>query len=66
MSCLGLLRISGPIENCFCEIPRRAKIKFGKITNDDELWDYVSDMVMEDDFTQFIKRYYDNFWDIWE
>jgi hypothetical protein len=40
-----------PIRNCFCEIHRKAKIKFGEITKDDKLWDYVSDIVIEDDFT---------------
>ncbi len=34
-----------PIENCFCEIQRRAKIKFGEITEQEELWEYVSEMV---------------------
>ncbi len=34
-----------PIENCFCEIQRRAKIKFGEITEQEELWEYVSKMV---------------------
>ncbi len=34
-----------PIENCFCEIQRRAKIKFGEITKQEELWEYVSEMV---------------------
>jgi hypothetical protein len=48
------------IENCFCEIQRRAKIKLGEITKDDELWDYVSDTVMEDYFTKFVRRCYDN------
>jgi hypothetical protein len=54
------------IANCFCEIQRSAKIKFCEITKDDELWDYVSDMVMEDDFTQFIRRCCDNVRDRWE
>jgi hypothetical protein len=27
-----------PIENCFCEIQGRAKIKFGEITKQEELW----------------------------
>jgi hypothetical protein len=54
------------IENCFYEIQRKAKIKFGKILKDDELWDYVSDMVIEDDFAQFIRRCYDNVRDRWE
>ncbi len=34
-----------PVENCFCEIQRRAKIKFGEITKQEELWEYVSEMV---------------------
>ncbi len=34
-----------PIENCLCEIQRRAKIKFGEITEQEELWEYVSEMV---------------------
>ncbi len=34
-----------PIDNCFCEIQRRAKIKFGEITEQEELWEYVSEMV---------------------
>jgi hypothetical protein len=34
-----------PIENCFCKIQRRAKIKFGEITEQEELWEYVSEMV---------------------
>jgi hypothetical protein len=45
---------------------KRAKIKFGEIMKDDEFWIYVSDMVMEDDSTQFFKRCYDNLRDIWE
>jgi hypothetical protein len=49
-----------PIENCFCEIQKRAKIIFGEITKDNELWDYVSDMVMYDDFKQLIRSCYDN------
>ncbi len=55
-----------PIDNCFCEIQSRAKIKFGEITKDDELWVYVSDMVVEDDFTQFVRRCYDNVLERWE
>ncbi len=34
-----------PIENCFCEIQRRAKINFVEITKQEELWEYVSEMV---------------------
>ncbi len=49
-----------PIENCFCEIQIRAKIKFGKIMKDDEPWDYVTDMVMECYFKKFVRRCYDN------
>ncbi len=55
-----------PIEKCFYEIQRRAKIKFGEIPNDDELWDYASDVVMKDDFIQFFRRCYDNIQDRWE
>jgi hypothetical protein len=55
-----------PIENCFCEIQRRANIKFSEIMKDDELWYYVSDMVMEVEFTKFIMRCYDNVLDRWE
>ncbi len=55
-----------PIENSFCEIQRRANIKLGQITKIDELWDYVSDMIMEDDFTQFFRRCKDKVLDRWE
>jgi hypothetical protein len=34
-----------PIENCFCEIQSKAKIKFGEITEQEEFWEYVSKMV---------------------
>jgi hypothetical protein len=34
-----------PIENYFCRIQHRAKIKFGEITEQEELWEYVSEMV---------------------
>ncbi len=34
-----------PIEICFYEIQSRTKIKFGKITKQEEIWEYVSEMV---------------------
>jgi hypothetical protein len=55
-----------PIENCFCEIQRRAKVKFSDITKVEELWEYVSEMVLKDDFTDFIRKCYDNVRDRWE
>ncbi len=50
-----------PIEKCFCEIQRRSNLeKSQRMMN---CGVYVSDMVVEDDFTQFIKRCYDNVMD---
>ena len=49
-----------PIENCFGEIQRRAKGHHSDIKDQDDLWEYVSEMVFEDDFTEFIQKCYDS------
>jgi hypothetical protein len=55
-----------PIENCFGEIQRRAKGNYSEIKTERELWDYVSNMVFEDDFTEFIQKCYDSVPERWK
>ncbi len=55
-----------PIENCFCEIQRRAKKKYCELKKPEQLWEYVSNMVFEEDFTDFIRKCYDNTHERWE
>ena len=55
-----------PIENCFGEIQRRAKSQYSDIKTKNDLWEYVSEMVFEADFADFIKKCYDSIPNRWK
>jgi hypothetical protein len=54
-----------PIENRFEEKQKRAKAKFSEIENKDILWDFVGDLIFEDDFIEVILKCYDNIQKLW-
>jgi transposase len=43
-----------PIEACFGEMQRQAKLHYSEITTPSELWDFVSDLVFENKFDEFV------------
>ncbi len=43
-----------PIEACFREMQAQAKLKYTELLTQDELWEFVSELVFEDSFTEFI------------
>ncbi|KAL4478922.1 hypothetical protein ABPG72_019359 [Tetrahymena utriculariae] len=45
-----------PIELCFGEIQRRSKKLYSQIKSKEDLWNYMSEIVFEEDFTLFIQK----------
>jgi hypothetical protein len=58
---------SQPIRELFLQdTEERAKTEFGEIMKNNELWVYMSDMVMEDYFTRLFRICYGNVSDRYE
>jgi hypothetical protein len=54
------------IEFCFGEIQRRAKEHYSNIKTKGKLWEYVKDIVFENDFIEFVQKYYNIRPDRWK
>jgi hypothetical protein len=54
-----------PIEAFLGEMQRRAKKRYSEIKIQDELREFVSELVFEEQFTNFIKKCYDDVQSKW-